>query len=164
MNAQESAARPAGSVARVRAAADALGLDIEIVEMPATTRTAKEAADACGCGVGEIVKSLVFEGADSRTPLLFLVSGTNRVDQTGIADRIGEAVTRPDAARVRAVTGFAIGGVAPFGHLTPITTYLDADLLAYDKVWAAAGAPSTVFSVSPTALRDAVSARVIRMG
>ncbi|MEO1199214.1 MAG: YbaK/EbsC family protein [Pseudomonadota bacterium] len=152
-----------GSVARVRQAALDLGLDVDLRLMPDTTRTAPEAAAACGCNVAEIVKSLVFTGADSGQPILLLVSGVNRVDETGVAEHIGETLTRADAKRVREVTGFAIGGVAPIGQLTQIPVYLDQDLLQFDRVWAAAGAPNTVFSVSPQALKDAIGAPVIPM-
>jgi prolyl-tRNA editing enzyme YbaK/EbsC (Cys-tRNA(Pro) deacylase) len=149
------------SAARVQAAADRLGLRIAVREMPASTRTAEEAAAACGCEVGQIAKSLVFAGKDSGRPYLLLVSGKNRVDEKGVAGAIGERLTRPDAAAVRAWTGFAIGGIPPFGHDTEMPTFIDRDLLAYDVVWAAAGTPSAVFSVAPAALARAVGGRLI---
>jgi prolyl-tRNA editing enzyme YbaK/EbsC (Cys-tRNA(Pro) deacylase) len=132
--------------------------------MPASTRTAEEAAAACGVTVGQIVKSLVFAGADTGTPYLLLVSGKNRVNEAGAAGRIGEALKRPRAEAVRALTGYAIGGIPPFGHERPLATYIDADLLAYDIVWAAAGTPRAVFAVSPARLRDATGATVIAVG
>ncbi|MCW1843290.1 YbaK/EbsC family protein [Prosthecomicrobium hirschii] len=146
---------------RVRLAATDLGLAVEIVEMPGSTRTAEDAAAACGCAVGQIVKSLVFVGAETRRPLLLLVSGANRVDETGVRAAIGEALERPDAAYVRTTTGFAIGGVAPIGHETPMVTYLDRDLLAFETVWAAAGSPKAVFAVAPAQLAAATGATVI---
>lgn len=146
---------------RVRLAATELGLAVEIVEMPGSTRTAEDAAAACGCAVGQIVKSLVFVGAETRRPLLLLVSGANRVDETGVRAAIGEALERPDAAYVRTTTGFAIGGVAPIGHETPMVTYLDRDLLAFETVWAAAGSPKAVFAVAPAQLAAATGATVI---
>lgn len=155
-------ARPAAT-ARVEAAAAALGLAVAVRTMPDSTRTAADAAAACGCAVGQIVKSLVFVGRDSDRPLLLLVSGANRVDEEAVAESIGEALARPDAKRVREVTGFAIGGIPPFGHATALPTFLDEALLAYDTVWAAAGTPNAVFSVSPGALAKAVSARVVRV-
>lgn len=148
---------------RVRETAESLNLSIAIREMPQSTRTAEEAAAACRCEVSQIVKSLVFEGASSGTPYLLLVSGKNRVDQEGVAHVLGEALTRPNAAKVRAWTGYAIGGIPPFGHDTLMKTFIDEDLLAYDIVWAAAGTPQAVFSVSPRALADAVKASTIRM-
>ncbi|MEJ1160783.1 YbaK/EbsC family protein [Prosthecomicrobium sp. N25] len=146
---------------RVRAAAEALGLPIEIVTMPDSTRTAEEAAAACGCPVGAIVKSLVFVGRESRRPILMLVSGVNRVDEEAVARDLGEAVDRPDARFVREVTGFAIGGVAPFGHATPLATRIDRALLAHDRVWAAAGTPHAVFSVDPRDLAGRIGAEPI---
>jgi prolyl-tRNA editing enzyme YbaK/EbsC (Cys-tRNA(Pro) deacylase) len=131
--------------------------------MPQSTRTAEEAAAACGCRVGQIVKSLVFAGAASGEPYLLLVSGQNRVDQAGVATAIGEVLDRPDAARVRAWTGFSIGGIPPFGHDQPMRTFIDRDLLTYDTVWAAAGTPSAVFAADPRALAAATDAVTIRM-
>ncbi len=151
----------APSARKFKAAADALGLAVSILEMAQPTRTAEEAAAACGCGVGQIVKSLVFEGAESGSPYLLLVSGANRVDQAGAAAAVGEPLNRPDAAKVRAWTGYAIGGIPPFGHDAELPTFLDEDLLAYEVVWAAAGTPFAVFSVAPQALAQAVGGRVI---
>lgn len=143
---------------RLRDRATAAGLAIEIRQMAETTRTAEDAARACGCSIGQIVKSLVFQGAETGDPYLLLVSGTNRVDQKGVAAHIGEALTRPDAKFVREVTGYAIGGIPPLGHDRPIITYIDRDLLAYDIVWAAAGTPESVFSVAPGNLMNAAGA------
>jgi prolyl-tRNA editing enzyme YbaK/EbsC (Cys-tRNA(Pro) deacylase) len=149
------------SAAKVQRAATMLGLDVAVREMAASTRTAEQAAAACGVTVGQIVKSLVFVGANSGTPYLLLVSGTNRVDENGVARHVGEPLTRPDADAVRRITGFAIGGVPPFGHDRPLATYLDEDLLRHDVVWAAAGTPRAVFPLDPRRLRDAIAAAVI---
>jgi prolyl-tRNA editing enzyme YbaK/EbsC (Cys-tRNA(Pro) deacylase) len=148
---------------RVQDAAARLGLTIQIREMPQSTRTAEEAAAACGCTIGQIVKSLVFQGAESSAPYLLLVSGQNRVDQESVARSLGETLTRPDAAQVRAWTGFAIGGIPPFGHDTALRTFIDQDLLAHGTVWAAAGTPKTVFAVQPRELAQAIGAAVIAM-
>lgn len=153
--------KPAAS--RFRERATAAGLDIEIRQMAETTRTAEDAASACGCSVGQIVKSLVFQGAETGDPYLLLVSGTNRVDQKGVAAHIGETLNRPDAKFVREVTGYAIGGIPPLGHDTTIKTYVDPDLLAYDIVWAAAGTPEAVFCVAPGHLMDAAGAISVAM-
>ncbi|MCB5173842.1 YbaK/EbsC family protein [Microvirga lenta] len=146
---------------RVQAAAERLGLSISILEMPQSTRTAEEAAAACGCDVAQIVKSLVFQGAGSGQPYLLLVSGKNRVDEEGVAGHIGEALLRPDAAQVRSWTGYAIGGIPPFGHAMPLRTLVDRDLLGHDIVWAAAGTPRAVFSTDPKALMQATGAEII---
>lgn len=149
---------------RVAEAAAALGLDIRVVELPDSARTAEEAAAACGCAVAEIVKSLVFRGATSGKPVLLLVAGSNRVDEAVVAGPIGEALERMPGKEVREATGFAIGGIPPFGHATPLAVFVDEDLLAHERVWAAAGTPHAVFAVAPRALAEAVGARVIRMG
>jgi prolyl-tRNA editing enzyme YbaK/EbsC (Cys-tRNA(Pro) deacylase) len=148
---------------RVVAAGEALGLDIAITLHQQSTRTAEEAAQACGCVVGQIVKSLVFKGAGSHRPILLLVSGANRVDERAVAEVIGESLVRPDARFVREVTGYAIGGIPPFGHATTLATYLDRDLLRHPVVWAAAGTPDSVFSVAPAALARATGATVLQV-
>jgi prolyl-tRNA editing enzyme YbaK/EbsC (Cys-tRNA(Pro) deacylase) len=149
------------SAQKVHDAATALGLDIAVLEMPDSTRTAEKAAAAVGVTVGQIVKSLVFMGATSGKPYLLLVSGTNRVNEAGVAAHLGEELKRPDADAVRALTGYAIGGIPPFGHDTPLATYIDRDLLAYEVIWAAAGTPKAVFRTEPAKLRDATGAIVI---
>jgi prolyl-tRNA editing enzyme YbaK/EbsC (Cys-tRNA(Pro) deacylase) len=136
---------------------------VAVREMAQSTRSAEDAAAACGVTVGQIVKSLVFLGAGSKRPYLLLVSGKNRVNETAVAAHLGEGLKRPDATFVRDLTGFAIGGIPPFGHDRRLTTYLDADLLTYDVVWAAAGTPRAVFPVTPALLRDAIGAKVIAM-
>jgi len=149
------------SAKKVRDAARTLGLAIAVREMAESTRTAEEAAAACGVSVGQIVKSLVFLGAQTGRPCLLLVSGANRVNEKGVARHLGEKLKRPDADAVRALTGFAIGGIPPLGHDRPLATYMDVDLLQYDVVWAAAGTPKAVFPVAPEALRQAAGAVAI---
>jgi prolyl-tRNA editing enzyme YbaK/EbsC (Cys-tRNA(Pro) deacylase) len=146
---------------RVQEAADAAGLDVRVRHMPQSTRTADEAATACGCSVGEIVKSLVFKGRDTGRPYLLLVSGANRVDEKCVAASLGERLTRPDADFVRDATGFAIGGIPPIGHLHAIATFIDRDLLRFETVWAAAGTPDALFAVPPKKLAEATAATVI---
>ncbi|HEU5083950.1 MAG TPA: YbaK/EbsC family protein [Acidimicrobiales bacterium] len=136
------------SAAKVVAAASAAGLDIDVVEYPEGTRTAEQAAAAVGCEVARIVKSLVF--AVDGTPVLALVAGDNRLDEDRlVAAAGGERAGRADADVVRSTTGFAIGGVPPFGHDTQLATFVDESLLAHDTVWAAAGTPRHVFEVAP---------------
>lgn len=148
---------------RVEAAARALGLDIGVRTMSQSTRTAEEAAAACGCSVGQIVKSLVFRGKETGKPYLLLVSGTNRVNEKAVARIIGEPLQRPDAQYVRDITGFAIGGIPPLGHASRLATYMDRDLLRHEIVWAAAGTPESVFPVAPVELRDKAGAEVIEV-
>ncbi|HMK79647.1 MAG TPA: YbaK/EbsC family protein [Xanthobacteraceae bacterium] len=149
------------SARKVQEAATALGLPIEVRQMAESTRTAQEAAAACGVTVGQIVKSLVFLGATSGRPYLLLVSGSNRVNEKGVAQHLGEKLQRPDADAVRALTGYVIGGIPPFGHASALATYMDRDLLQYDVVWAAAGTPKAVFRTVPAKLQAATGAVVI---
>jgi prolyl-tRNA editing enzyme YbaK/EbsC (Cys-tRNA(Pro) deacylase) len=148
------------SAQRVQDALTALGLPCRVVELPASTRTAQEAADAVGCSVGQIVKSLVFRGAQTDTPILVLASGANRVHEARLAELAGQPIAKADAAFVRAHTGFSIGGVAPLGHPAPLNTYIDADLLQYDQIWAAAGTPNAVFALRPADLEAITGGKV----
>jgi prolyl-tRNA editing enzyme YbaK/EbsC (Cys-tRNA(Pro) deacylase) len=148
---------------RVQDALAARGLSYRVIELPASTRTAQEAADAVGCAVGQIVKSLVFRGQQTDRPILALVSGANRVNEARLGELAGEPITKADAAFVRAHTGFAIGGVAPLGHPAPLTTYIDADLLQYDKIWAAAGTPNAVFALTPAHLQAITGGAVVTL-
>lgn len=144
---------------RVIDAARALGLDIQVIDFPDGTRTAEDAARAIGVDAGQIVKSLVFL-ADGH-PVLCLVSGLNRLDPQRLAVVTGAAhVRRAGADEVERVTGFAIGGVPPFGHSTRLPVYCDRDLLSFHTVWAAAGNPRSVFSIPPDRLVDACRATV----
>ena len=151
------------SAQRVQEAVEALGFSFNVVEYPATTRTAEDAAAAIGCTVGQIAKSLIFKASTSGNGVLVIASGVNRVDTTLVAEHLGEALQRADADFVREQTGFAIGGVAPIGHTSPIRVYMDDALLAFDDVWAAAGRPDSVFRVDPEALRDAIKPEVLRV-
>jgi len=152
---------PPSSAQRVVRTARELGLSPHIVTMASSTRTAEEAAAACRCDVGQIVKSLVFRGAASGTHYLLLVSGKNRVNEQKAAKVIGEALARPDAAYVRGTTGYAIGGIPPFGHDTALKTFIDADLLDYADVWTAAGTPHCVMRLNPRDLQAKTGAVTI---
>lgn len=146
------------SVERVRAALRAAGHPDTIAAFPEGTRSAADAAAAVGCDVAQIAKSIVFR-AGGRA-VLVIASGANRVDMGKVAAAIGQPVKRADAAWVRDATGFAIGGVSPVGHLAPPLLLLDADLMALDPVWAAAGSPMHVFRTSPAELLRITGARV----
>lgn len=146
------------SVKRVEAAAKAHGLPIEVLRMPQSTRTAEEAAAACGCNVAQIVKSMIFRGEASGALKLLLVSGAHTVDLQKAAAIVGEPLARADAQAVREETGFAIGGVAPIGHKAPIAAWIDETLLTYPTVWAAAGAPDAVFKIAPAMLQEMAGA------
>jgi len=151
------------SAQKVQDALTALGFSMQVVELPASTRTALEAAQAVGCNVGQIVKSLIFKGRDSGRPLLILASGANRVDLEKAAAAVGEALDKADADFVRQHTGFAIGGVPPLGHTTALETLIDVDLLQYQEIWAAAGTPNAVFCLSPVDLQRVTGGRVVNI-
>lgn len=151
------------SARKVQAALQALGLPCQVIELPASTRTAPEAAQAVGCQVGQIVKSLVFRTQNSRRAVLVLVSGSNRVNENRLADLLGEAVVKAEADFVREQSGFAIGGVPPVGHSRPLPTYIDEDLLQYAEVWAAAGTPHAVFKLDPHELPRITGGKVIKV-
>lgn len=136
----------------VQKAIHELGLSCDVIELPGSTRTALEAAEAVGCRLGQIVKSLVFASVSSQKPVLVLVSGANRVNEQRLSAVFGEAVSKADGDFVRTQTGFAIGGIPPIGHIKPIQTFIDADLMAFDEVWAAAGTPHAIFRLTPSEL------------
>ncbi|MDX1417043.1 MAG: YbaK/EbsC family protein [Candidatus Promineifilaceae bacterium] len=147
---------------KVSDAAQALGLSIEIVTFAETTRTAQEAADAIGCELDQIVKSLCF--AVNGEPVMALVSGTNQLDERKLAILCGvgrKKVRRAPAEFVKDQTGFSIGGVPPFGHSQILPIYIDEDLLSFAEVWAAAGTPYSVFAIAPDRLEAASGGRVV---
>ncbi|MGG3885814.1 YbaK/EbsC family protein [Brevibacillus panacihumi] len=129
-----------------------MGYSNQVVELPDSARTAQEAADAIGCEVAQIAKSVIFRLTSSDKPLLVVASGINRVNEKHIASLFQESLGKADADFVREKTGFVIGGVAPIGHKEAITTILDKDLLQYSTIWAAAGHPKAVFQLTPDQL------------
>ena len=140
-----------------------LGYEYTVIEHAESTRTAQEAADRAGCELGQIVKSLIFKGRDSGNPVLVLTSGANRVDEKRISGYAGEAIGRADADFVRAVTGFAIGGVPPVGHLQKMETYIDEDFLQYPIIWAAAGTPNAIFELKTEDLQKMTDGNVVQV-
>ena len=140
-----------------------LGFDYTVIEHVESTRTAQEAANRAGCELGQIVKSLIFKGKDSGKPILVLTSGANRVDEKRISEYAGEPIGRADAHFVRATTGFAIGGVPPFGHTQKMETYLDEDFLQYETIWAAAGTPNAIFELKTSDLQNMTGGQVVRV-
>jgi len=150
-----------GSTAQVQQALRECGLSSGVREMPASTRTAKEAAEAIGCGVGQIAKSLVFRGRESGRPLLIIVSGTNRVNEPAFAALVGEPIERAKPDFVRETTGYAIGGIPPVGLIRPMSVWMDRDLLGYEQIWAAAGTPFAVFSIAPGELQRVSGAALV---
>jgi Cys-tRNA(Pro) deacylase len=133
-------------------------IGVAVKQFPQGTRTAVDAARAVGCDVAQIVKSLVFVAAGQ--PVVALVSGANRLDEKRLAAVAGEPVTKADAEMARAATGYAIGGVPPFGHATEVPVFMDRDLMRHRVVWAAAGRPDSVFEINPERLRELSNATV----
>ena len=148
------------SLKRVRAALEAAGVVPEIMEMGAETRTAAQAASEAGCEIDQIAKSIIFRGAVSGDLYLFITAGGRQVDVHRASVLIGEALERADAAYVRSVTGFAIGGVSPVGHLTAPKTFWDPRLNDFATIYAAAGTPRHIFPIAPARLREITKAKV----
>jgi Cys-tRNA(Pro) deacylase len=136
---------------RVADALAAAGVATEVVEYDVPARTSADAARVLGCEVGQIAKSLVFRTASGR-PVLVIASGAQRVDERKVAALVGEAVGKADAAFVREVTGYVIGGIPPLAHRAPMAVFVDAGLLRYDRVFAAGGTPHAMFPIGPADL------------
>jgi prolyl-tRNA editing enzyme YbaK/EbsC (Cys-tRNA(Pro) deacylase) len=146
---------------RVQDALKARGMACQVVELPASARSAAEAAQAIGCRVEQIAKSLVFRGLSTNQPVLVIVSGVNRVDEERLGELIAEPVAKADADYVRQRSGYAIGGVPPIAHVEPLACLIDEDLFQYDAIWAAAGTPRAVFRLTPGDLQRITGARVV---
>ena len=137
------------------------GVELNVVQLAASTRSAQEAAAAVGCTLGQIAKSLVFKGANSQKPILIIASGKNRVNEKAIEAVIKEKLQKADADFVLSQTGFSIGGVPPVGHTNPIPIYIDQDLMQYEEIWAAAGTPNAVFKLTPKILVEITKGIII---
>ncbi len=162
MSARPQSSLPA-SAQQVQDVLRTYNANLRVLQLPDSARTAKQAADAIGCTVAQIAKSLVFRQEGSGEALLVVASGTNRVSETRLGDVTGQQVVMADAETVRAVTGFAIGGVPPLAHRRPIPTLIDEDLLRFDEVWAAAGTPHSVFALDPKELPRMTGGKVVRV-
>ena len=132
----------------MQACLEAAGIAPDIRET-VVARTAVDAANALGCEIDQIAKSIIFVGETSRSALLFITAGGNQVGTKRAAVLAGEPLGKADAALIRAQTGFAIGGVAPIAHVTPPRAWFDTRLLDFDMIWAAAGTPRHVFNLPP---------------
>lgn len=146
---------------KVKEALSAYDYDVEIINFDDSTRTAIDAANTIGCEVSQIVKSLIFKGKTSNSPILIVASGPNRVNTKAVSKYIGEKLGKADADFVRENTGFAIGGVPPIGLFKPIKTIIDEDLINLDEIWAAAGTPNSVFKLTPVILQNITSGEVM---
>lgn len=148
------------SAARVQALLDGIGLGHRVVEHEGSTRTSEDAANAVGCAVAQIAKSLIFRTKETGRPVVVVASGANRVDEKAVGRLIGEKIERADPEFVRESTGFAIGGVPPIGHAVPPLVLIDDDLLRLETIWAAAGTPNAVFRLTPADLVNMTGGRV----
>jgi prolyl-tRNA editing enzyme YbaK/EbsC (Cys-tRNA(Pro) deacylase) len=155
---EESLSRRAKKIQDVLSAR---GVNLEVVELPSSTRTVAEAASAIGCTVAQIAKSILFRTVESKRPILVVASGVNRVNESSIGEKVGESIEKADANFVREKTGFVIGGVPPIGHAEPIYTIIDEDLLGLGDIWAAAGTPNSVFRLSGEVLLKMTSGVVM---
>lgn len=137
------------------------GYSFEVVEHAQTTHSAKEAAQAIGCSLGQIAKSLIFRKSVSGLPLLVIASGPNRVNELNLGQKLGEPLEKADPDFVYAATGFSVGGVPPTCHTGALETIIDEDLLKYDQIWAAGGSPNAVFPLSPAELIKITGGKVL---
>lgn len=134
---------------KVQTVLDSYGLELKVVEFSESTRTSQEAAEAIGCEVGQIAKSLIFKGKETGQPILVIASGINRVDEKKVKEYMGEKLEKANADFVLEHTGYAIGGIPPVGHNNYIKPLIDEDLMQYQEIWAAAGTPNSVFRLQP---------------
>ena len=151
------------SAQKIQDLLNSLGYNLTVIEHVESTRTAQEAADRTSCELGQIVKSLIFKGKTSNKPILVLTSGANRVDEKRIREYAGEGIGKADADFVRAVTGFAIGGVPPLGHVQKMETYIDEDFIQYQTIWAAAGTPNAIFELPTDVLQKFTNGKVVKV-
>ena len=154
--------RPLSSSAqRVQDVLITFGLSNQVMELPASTRSSADAAKAVGCRVGQIAKSIVFQGEKTHQPVLVIASGANRINEQRIQGVLGEPIGKADAEYVRSHTGFVVGGVPPVGHAEKMAIFIDEDLLNYEEIWAAAGTPNAVFRLIPQDLVKVTGGRVV---
>ncbi|HEY7415872.1 MAG TPA: YbaK/EbsC family protein [Ktedonobacteraceae bacterium] len=149
------------SARKVQEALKTRGFACQVVELSASTHTAKEAAQAIGCRVEQIVKSLVFMGAQTESPILVVASGSNQVNEKRLAELAGEPIVKASPDFVRQRTGFAVGGVPPIGHVEMLKTFIDEDLMQFSEIWAAAGTPFAVFRLTPRDLQTMTGGQVV---
>ena len=152
-----------GAAQRVQDALRALGFAHEVMESAQPARTAAEAARAVGCDVAQIAKSLVFRTAQTGRPVLVITSGANKVNEWRVGVLLKEALEKAPAAFVREHSGFAIGGIPPVGHVHPLETFIDEDLMRHEAIWAAGGTPNALFKASPAELVKMTGGRVVRV-
>ena len=139
------------------------GYNNQVIELPQSTRTAQEAADALNCKVAQIAKSIIFRLVESNEPVLVIASGVNRVNEQQIELLLNQKLGKADAEFVREYTGFVIGGVSPIGHKNTLLTFIDEDLFQYEEIWAAAGHPKAIFQLTPNELLEMTKGTVVNI-
>ncbi|KAA0965972.1 YbaK/EbsC family protein [Sporosarcina sp. ANT_H38] len=149
------------SVQQVQGKLLELGHPNDVVKLTDSARTAQEAANALGCEVAQIAKSIIFRLKSTNQPLLVVASGINRINEKLIAQQLNDKLGKADADFVRESTGFVIGGVPPLGHKNPVLTLIDEDLFQYETIWAAAGHPKAVFQLTPHELEKMTKGQVV---
>lgn len=149
------------SASKVQNRLKELGFSYQIKQLPASTKSAKQAAEVAGCSIGQIAKSLIFKGKRSGKPFLIIVSGSNRANEDKIKEIVKEPVEKANPDFVRQKTGFAIGGVPPIGHTQKIDTFIDQDLLTHKEIWAAGGNSRAIFKLTPVDLVNMTEGQVI---
>jgi prolyl-tRNA editing enzyme YbaK/EbsC (Cys-tRNA(Pro) deacylase) len=149
------------SALAIQTTLQSLGFENQVVELPDSTRTAQEAADAIGCTVAQIAKSIIFRMKNTNAPLLVVASGSNRINEKLIAKVVEDKLGKADADFVREHTGFVIGGVAPIGHTSEIVTLIDEDLFQHGTIWAAAGHPKAVFQLTADELVQLTDGKIV---
>jgi prolyl-tRNA editing enzyme YbaK/EbsC (Cys-tRNA(Pro) deacylase) len=150
------------SAQRVQQALADAGSQAKVIVLTVSTRTAEDAAAAVGCAVGQIVKSLIFMDANG-APVYVAVSGQNRLDEQVFAQQTYIQLKRATPEFVRQHTGYAIGGVAPFGHVSVMPHFIDATLLEYPTIWAAGGTPNTMVELTGTELVALTAGVLVRV-
>jgi len=149
------------SAQKIQSVLSQFGLELTVIELTESTRTSKDAAEAIGCEIAQIAKSLIFKGKRTQKPILVIASGANRVNENKIQEYAGEEIVKAEAAFVLEHTGFVIGGVPPIGHLTYIKPFIDKYLLKYPEIWSAAGTPNAVFKLTPDDLLKITQGQVV---
>lgn len=149
------------SAEKIQTILDKFELELNVVELSTSTRTAEEAANALGCTVDQIAKSLIFKGKTSQNPILIIASGTNRVNEKVVKEHLGQKLEKANADFVLENTGYAIGGIPPIGHKNSIITLIDEDLMKLEEIWAAAGTPNAVFKLTPNILSEITGGEII---
>ena len=139
------------------------GIEIDILNLDVSTKTSQEAADAVGCDIEQIAKSIVFFESIQNKLVQIFISGPNKVNLESFQNQTNLRIEKADAEYVRESTGFAIGGVAPLGHKNRPLYFIDETLIDFHEVWCAAGTPSSLFKLKTEDLLKATEAKILNI-